>query len=66
MIIKKKRTESRPKIFWRNKKTVICKHIKDGKYQLCIDRNNDLYYTGIISKDINEVIKIAEEEYGDE
>ena len=60
----KPRIVATPKIFWEKGKTKICQQI-DGIYHLCLEKGNDLVYTGIRSKNMDDLIKEAEVNYGD-
>jgi len=60
----KPRFVATPRIFWEKGKTKICQQI-DGVYHLCLEKNNGLVYTGIKSKNMDDLIKEAEVQYGD-
>jgi len=59
MKIKRGNVEFLPKIFWRSGKKMICK-TTDNKFILTLEKNGDLYYTGITGSKLDEVIKQAE------
>jgi len=60
----KPRFVATPRIFWEKGKTKICKQT-DGTFLLCLEDNDVLVNTGIKSKNLNELIKKAEVQYGD-
>jgi len=60
----KSRFVATPRIFWKKGKSTICKEVS-GLFHLCLEENNGLVGTGIKSKNLNELIKKAEVQYGD-
>jgi len=59
MKIRRGNVEFLPKIYWRKGKLIACK-TTDNKYCLTLEKNGELYYTGIVEDKLEDVINQAE------